>query len=169
MTKLIVISGAPGVGKTYFAKKLIKKLESTFYIDTDIFSDEIKETLGDRVFDEKISLTKMVLNTLEKILNENKSINSIVIVHSFKRNQQLKKVTSKFKQKDAYVFELKTTESKHKKQVENRKNRMSDYNKVKEFLSEKEEFKIKQKFSLNLSTGIANNITFVKKIINENV
>jgi tRNA uridine 5-carbamoylmethylation protein Kti12 len=77
MKKLVILAGLPGVGKSYTARILEKKIKNSFYFDSDLFSKNYIETneinfmeLSDKQklsFRKQIHLKKMisVLKTFE--------------------------------------------------------------------------------------------------------
>jgi len=108
--------GYPGIGKDYLAKKF-EEIANTFYIDGDSFLTKIeKKKLITGTFTKKDRLKKLkrisdYLHKLEK---------DVVITDSLPDKNSREFLLKSFKKNIVFIL-IKSSSSKHKKQIQNRK------------------------------------------------
>lgn len=120
---LIIICGLPGVGKTYFAKELAKKINAQY-----LSSDSIRmKTLGERTYsqEEKDGIYRLMSEEAEGFLDQGQEV---VLDATFylKKYRDMMCRMARVKGADCKIIECVLDEGELHKRLEKRKNEKSE-------------------------------------------
>ena len=108
MSKIIIIRGPLGIGKSTISKKLAKDLDAEYFSVDELLTknklDVIDFEIGFIPEENFLKINELIHPEIMENINKNKSV---VIDGNFYHKTVLEHLLSKFNQKDAFVFTLK--------------------------------------------------------------
>ena len=110
MSKIIIIRGPLGIGKSTISKKLAKDLVATYFSVDEILAknklDVIDFEIGCIPEENFLKINDLIIPLIQENINKNKSV---VVDGNFYHKIVLEHLISKLNQKDVFVFTLKAS------------------------------------------------------------
>lgn len=108
MSKIIIIRGSLGIGKSTISRRLAKELDAAYFSVDEILAknklDVIDFEIGCIPEENFLKINEFIIPLIQENITKNKSV---VIDGNFYHKTVLEHLLSKFNQKDAFVFTLK--------------------------------------------------------------